>query len=107
MTNSDRSRRLLAAVSVLGVSLGMAAPALAHDPTAVENPTATGQTSQKGTQTTQKVATQTSFKAPTDQTSQNVSTADQNAWKAPAGSDQTSQKGTTAWGGGVGDTPAH
>jgi hypothetical protein len=44
-----RRRQLLTAVSVLGVSLGMAAPAAARDPTAVENPIGV-QTSQKGAQ---------------------------------------------------------
>jgi hypothetical protein len=85
MSTSDHSTRrgqLLAAVSVLGVSLGMATPALARDPTAVENPTAV-QTSQKGTQTSLKVTTQTSIKG----------SVDQNSLKTPAV--QTSQKGAT------------
>ena len=101
MTPSDRAGRrgrLLAAVSVLGVSLGMAGPALARDPTAVENPTG-GQVSQKTPQTSMKE--QTSLKAPVSTTVQ-TSMKEQTSLKAPS---QNTQKGATAWDGGVGGAP--
>jgi hypothetical protein len=84
---AGRRRQLLAAVSVLGVSLGMAAPALARDPTAVENPTDV-QNSHKGTQTSIK-GEQNSYK-------ENVQNSyKENVQNSSKHNLQISQKGTT------------